>query len=162
MTILTKEEWREVAHAYCHTSEPLTRIAARFGISTVTINDHRKRKGWPPRRPNAVRADDGNLPVRHADLVTRFYGLISLKLEQMEEDMARSSERSPADNERETRALGALIRNFEKVFGLEQETSRDGKQNGDKPEGHAEAEVIRRELAERLVRMRERKLGDTE
>lgn len=162
MTILSKEEWREVEHAYCRTTEPVAKIAARFGVNTATINDHRKRNGWPPRRPKAVRGADGPVAVSHADLMTRFYGLISLKLEQMEEDMARSSERTPADNERETRALGTLIRNFEKVFGLEQETSRDGKQNGDKPEGHAEAEAIRRELAERLVRMRESKSNDTE
>ena len=162
MSILSKAQWLEIEQAYCETSETIRSIAERYGIVPETIQARRRRNGWPPRHPRMARANGGYVPVNKADLVDRFYGLINLKLEQMEEDMARSSERTPADNERETRALGTLIRNFEKVFGLEQESGNDGKQSDSKPEGSAEAEALRRELAERLVRLRETKAIDGE
>lgn len=77
--------------------------------------------------------------------------------------MARSTERTPADHERETRALGTLIRNFEKVFGLEQEGgSQNDKRSPNATETQAEAEAIRRELAERLVRIRKAERRDGE
>jgi len=162
MSILSKEQWLEIKHAYCETSETISAIAERYGVCSGTIQAHRRRHEWPPRHPRMARANGGTVPVNKADLVDRFYSLINLKLEQMEEDMARSSERTPADNERETRALGTLIRNFEKVFGLEQESGKDGKQSDSRPDGNAEAEAMRRELAERLVRLRETKTGDSE
>lgn len=70
--------------------------------------------------------------------------------------MANRDDRTPADNERDTRALGTLIRNFEKVFGLERgQGNDDDTATGRGARGHdeqAEAEAIRRELAERLDR----------
>lgn len=97
------------------------------------------------------------------ELIQRFYNLINIKLGQMEEDMVRPKDRTPADNERDARALGTLIRNFEKVFGLEQgevgdgaNARRRGKRERDE---QAEAEALRRELAERLVRIRNANRG---
>jgi uncharacterized protein YjcR len=173
MVTLSDAQWQQVEQAYLHSDEPLVRIAERFAVAPATINRRRDKMGWTPRRPSSPAAT-GGLGVRSgdavanraevkADLVDRFYRLMKLKLEQLEEDMARSSERTPVDNERETRALGTLIRNFEKVFGLEQENGKDDdKQAADRRESHAEAEAIRRELAQRLVRLRDREQSDRE
>ena len=106
----------------------------------------RSRTGSEPR-------DEGAGP---GSLLQHFYNLIKLKLGHMEEDMANRDDRTPADNERDTRALGTLIRNFEKVFGLERgQGNDDDTATGRGARGHdeqAEAEAIRRELAERLDR----------
>ena len=152
MTTLSNAEWRIVENAYVSGAETIGALAKRFKVASSTIYRRRDRHRWA--QPRTAAEPEG---FDKAALVKRFYRLINLKLEQMEEDMARSSERTPADSERETRALGTLIRNFEKVFGLEQEGGKDDGKQGrvDGPEPRAEAEAIRRELAQRLVRLRE-------
>lgn len=158
MTVLSDDDWREVEHAYLNTKETVASIAERFDITMATLNNRRIAQDWMPRRPKAIKIHDGSVPEKtalKASVVARFYRLIHLKLEHMEADMARSSERTPADNERETRALGSLIRNFDKVFGLDQDGGGENdKQNRNGTESNTEAEALRRELAERLVRIR--------
>ena len=67
-----------------------------------------------------------------------------------------------ADHERETRALGQLIRNFEKVSGLEAGQQDDARtkqreQSDDETEAAAiDPERLRNELAERILRLREK------
>ena len=91
-------------------------------------------------------------------LISRFYHLIDRKLEQMEHSMNSDEELSAMDQERETRALGNLIRNFEKVFGMEEEVrSRNASDGAKNDECDQDAEAIRRELAERLSRLRDGK-----
>ena len=70
-----------------------------------------------------------------------------------------------ADHERETRALGQLIRNFEKVTGLEAE--QDGSKNKNRTKSGNETEIaeldperLRNELAERILRLREKREPD--
>lgn len=166
MTLLSNDDWHRVEDAYLNSAETVAAIAARFQITVATLNNRRIAKGWRARRPRARKIHDGDAAEKaeiKASLVARFYRLISLKLEQMEADMARSTERTPADHERETRALGTLIRNFEKVFGLEQEGgSQNDKRSPNATESQAEAEAIRRELAERLVRIRKAERRDGE
>lgn len=157
MTRLTDAQWELVESAYRSGRERVSTIAKRFNVNRTTITTRAKKFGWPTREEAYGSMGD------KAGVVLRFYHLIDLKLEQMEEDMARSKERSPADNDRETRALGTLIRNFEKVYGLERELGKDdGKQGAAGPESSAETDAIRRELAERLVRLRETEQGDEE
>ena len=70
---------------------------------------------------------------------------------------------SIADHERETRAIGQLIRNFEKVSGLEpaEEVGRDSaavrKHSRQMEDDTGDAERLRLELAERILRLRELK-----
>ena len=157
MTVLSDGQWRLLENAYSNTTEPIAVIAERFGVSASTVNNRRAKYGWPPRRAGAIKESPhvaADVMSDQAAVVARFYRLINLKLEHLEEDMARSNERTPADNERETRALGTLIRNYEKVAGLEQQRGDGDERNDNGPERQAEAEAIRRELAERLVRLR--------
>jgi hypothetical protein len=172
MATLSNGDWRRVRAAYVEGRETIEAIASRFGVSASAISRRRKFEGWPPRRnampaqaeciasaqaqPDGIEPHDGE--TAPGDLIQRFYNLIKLKLGHMEEDMANREDRTPADNERDTRALGTLIRNFEKVFGLERgQGNDDDTATGRGARGHdeqAEAEAIRRELAERLVRLR--------
>lgn len=176
MTTLSDGDWRRVEKAYRDNTETVDAIAQRFGVAASTIRRRRKLENWPPRaaaqgyprddqstpasstQPAQVRQREAMVATGRGDVIPRFYHLIEIKLEQMEVDMARREDRTPADNERDTRALGTLIRNFEKVFGLEREQVSDGETTraGGKRERdeQAEAEALRRELAERLVRLR--------
>lgn len=163
MTVLTDAQWRLVEDAYRTTTEPIAVIAKRYSISAGAVSHRRTKFGWPPRRAGAIKKQAKPVPKRLSDkaaIVARIYRLINLKLEQLEKDMSRPGERTPADHERETRALGTLVRNYERVSGLEREGNHDGKQDGEEPERRAEAEAIRRELAEQIVRLRQTEPGD--
>lgn len=181
MATLTDEEWARIEQAYRHGTATVAAIAAEFKTTRETIQKRRKLMGWPARseirRPKAGSCETGSPaqadkwqrqpapairmplaalgPVDKKELLLRFYRLLALKMAHMEADMARPDDRTPAENERETRALGALIRNFDKAFGLEQEQrANDDRESAGEIDGRTEAEAIRRELAERLVRLR--------
>ncbi len=150
MTTLGDEEWRLIRLAYFGGNETLDQIAQRFGVTRQLIVYHGRREGWPP-HAKARAGFSGPQAV-----IERFYRLIDRKLEQMEVTMASDEVRSPADNERETRAIGTLIRNFERVFGLDQGTDYgDGREElrGGELDPDRDAEAIRRELAARLERL---------
>jgi hypothetical protein len=96
----------------------------------------------------------GALPIPKARkaLIGRLYRAISLKLEHMETRMASGDPRSAQDEERESRALSTLINNFEKVTEAVAELDKDG--SGRRRAGAgADAERMRREIAERLERL---------
>lgn len=106
-------------------------------------------------RPHSAKEGSaGGLPGRQqqAALIARLYRAISLKLEQMETRMANGEDRSAQDEERESRALGTMIANFEKVtevvsgFDRAAEPAARGTQQAD-------AERMRREIATRLERL---------
>lgn len=96
-----------------------------------------------------------------AALIARLYRAIYRKLEHLETSMETTDPPSAADNDRETRAIGTLIRNVEKVAELETDLTRADAVNaaGGKPAslyGGEDADARRRELAERILKVRER------
>jgi hypothetical protein len=112
------------------------------------------------RRPAKARAPSepesesvGTLPTRRARraLIGRLYRAISLKLEHMEMRMASGEARSAQDEERESRALASLISNFEKVTEAVAELDQD--RQSTRAGAGADAERMRREIAERLERL---------
>ncbi|MFN3744479.1 MAG: hypothetical protein ACK4TL_07220 [Hyphomicrobiaceae bacterium] len=128
------------------------------------------RKGPRPRAaqsaPEGRRRETGatSLKARQA-LVRRLYKAIDTKLKQMERRMAHdmatnegSSDRTAADHERDTRAIGALIANLSRVTEIEADLERlpesasPTDQHGDRQLAD-EAERFRREVAERLARL---------
>jgi hypothetical protein len=87
-------------------------------------------------------------------VIARLYRASSLKLEHMEARMASGESRSAQDEERESRALGAMIRNFEKVTEVVADLDRsEGGRPKDAAAVSADAERMRREIAERLGRL---------
>ena len=160
------DTWAAVRRAYADVALPLAEIAARHGLTPLAIGARASREGWPgreerrrkaggsARRSKAKKAKDV-LPTRGPQraLIGRLYRAISLKLEHMEERMASGDSRSAQDEERESRALATLISNFEKVTeavaGLD--TDRDAARAPGT--AGADAERMRREIAERLERL---------
>jgi hypothetical protein len=105
-----------------------------------------------PRNRTTARS---RLPTRDArkSIVGRLYRAISLKLEHMEKRMASGEPRSAQDEERESRALATLINNFEKVTEAVAELDKDGNAGRAAARDGADAERMRREIAERLERL---------
>jgi len=163
----SEKTWAEVKRLYCETDETVEKIAARHGLSPAAIFKRRAAEGWPPRRPRRakpagarrfVKASGGG-PARGARgaLEERLYQVMIRKLEKLEQRMNAGDVLSPADNEREMREIGAMIRNFEKV----KEVGNGEKGAGSVRESSsslaaAHAERMRQEIAERLERLHER------
>lgn len=107
-------------------------------------------------------------PAARRRLLERLVTAISMKLEQLERrlanDLARPDDGTATDHERETRAIGALIDNLDKLRELEAGYAKPTGQSG--PAAAAandladEAERCRRELAERLSRLVDAAAGE--
>jgi hypothetical protein len=109
----------------------------------------------PPAIPRRLLAT----PAARRRLLERLVAAISMKLEQLERrmsiDLAKGEDTSATDHERETRAIGALIDNLEKIRELESGLAQNiGKSGSAATTDLAdEADRCRRELAERLSRL---------
>jgi hypothetical protein len=158
--------WAAVRRAYADTSIPLSEIAERFGLVPMRIGAKAKQERWPGREARLAKGRETAkpkdtkkrtrpqaLPTRGAQkaLIGRLYRAISLKLEHMENRMASGKARSAQDEERESRALATLISNFEKVTEAVAELDNEG--DARSAGAGADAERMRREIAERLERL---------
>jgi transposase-like protein len=97
-------------------------------------------------------------PAARRRLLERLVAAISMKLEQLERrmsiDLAKGEDLTATDHERETRAIGALIDNLEKIRELEAGLAPNvGKSGSATTDLADEADRCRRELAERLSRL---------
>ncbi|MEL7303084.1 MAG: hypothetical protein AAGJ53_05270 [Pseudomonadota bacterium] len=126
----------------------------------------------PPAKPTPTRTTAPTKPTRpattiptvkpaDAPLAKRLLAAIDLQLKELESRMAMSEDLTSADYERETRALGGLIRNYEKIIGLDAANDNRARKAGDhdaRPTdaSGADADSVRRDVAARLVRLRAR------
>ena len=174
------DTWARLREAYETASEPLKAIAALYGISVQRLVAKARADGWTgrgsgtarrgPKSKRAIPATETSrprpaharhktkksaLPTRRTQraLIGRLFRAISLKLEHMEKRMASGEARSAQDEERESRALATLINNFEKV--TEAVAELDTQREAPRAAGTAgaDAERMRREIAERLERL---------
>ncbi len=159
------ETWAAVRQAYEQSVISITEIGTAYGLTRQRVAARAKKEGWvrggAPAQPQEALPQPAKelaralLPTRRAQraLIARLYCAISLKLEHMEKRMASGKARSAQDEERESRALATLINNFEKVteavaeLGKDRDTQRTGRR------ASADAERMRREIAERLERL---------
>jgi hypothetical protein len=144
----------------------LSTIAARHGLTVAQITALGRKHDWPARGRARSKSVVRKRPSKSASLaerrriVRRLYAAIITKLAQLEDRMSSPETPTPADAERETRALASLIRSVERVHELETDLTRGAKLAGN-PAGpdaagpNADAERKRRELAERIRRLGE-------
>jgi|RhiMetdeSRZDD1v2_1073273.scaffolds.fasta_scaffold193491_2 hypothetical protein len=165
MPALTRQQWDEVRRAYIENSETVKAIAQRFGISKASIQLRAKLEGWPPRGrsiahvPTDMSLWAATVKVRRS-LIHRLYQALDTKLKLMElrmqknvEGLGKGEDLPAADHERDTRAIGTLIRSLDKVTEIAADLDRtaDGRpKSADAAELFAEADRFRRDLAERL------------
>lgn len=103
-----------------------------------------------------------------AALLQRLYNAIDLKLNQLEKHMTSSNDVSSADHERDTRALTSLVRSFERVTEFDPDRANrtaaaTGPAAADPAASSpvlataADAERLRRDIAQRLERILEKR-----
>jgi len=156
-----RADWARLRKLYEESALPVAKLAGRFGVGESTIRRRVAAEGWVRGRAAEVRRE-------HGGMVGRLLATIDRKLAQLEARMEKNDDVSIGDHERETRAIGQLIRNFEKVTGLEgaeafgaTEPTRRGKESdGGTNGGDGDAERLRLELAERILRLRGAKRTD--
>lgn len=160
------ETWAEVKRLYVESDETIQSIAEKCGVCLSTLFRRRAREGWPrrwQRRGRAVGATGplavSSDPARTARLTLekRLYQVMILKLEKLEQRMNSGQAVTPADNEREAREIGTMIRGFEKVKEV---GAGDG--NSESVGIHpglgiaADTGRMRQEIADRLERLHQR------
>lgn len=121
---------------------------ARAAIAGAGRKRERKRKRAKSRKIK---------PLDRAELIGRLYAAIEQNLQDLEQRMNDDTTPCAADGERDARTLSTAIRNLEKVTELEAGVQRDAdganrKRGGKLPDD--EADRIRLELAERVLRIR--------
>lgn len=159
--------WAEIRQAYCESDEIVREIAARFQVCLRTVHKHAAAEGWPRRserrgRPVGVTgplAAGGGDPAWKArvTLEKRLYQVMIRKLAKLEERTESGQAVSPADNEREMREFGTMIRGFEKVKEIGAGDGNSGESGIRSPLGAAvDTERMRQEIADRLERLHRR------
>lgn len=169
----------ELRRLWLETYEKPSAIAARFGLAHQTVVLAARRGGWGPRplieavaprsrngagrTPASKRKDKDpgrrrpvpKPPGGGRDLVARLYGAVDMKLKAIEERMMSDEPSTPADTERDVRALGTLIRNIEKLHEFDDQLTRGrpGQGGASGPTTAADAERRRHELAQRIERL---------
>ncbi|MEW5963382.1 MAG: hypothetical protein AB1749_07440 [Pseudomonadota bacterium] len=129
------------------------------------------RRASAPARAGKRRTSDGRVAKRtvgrtsddlpeggnvRAAVVNRLYRAIDTKLKRLESRMQSGKTLTAADSERETRELGTMVRSFEKVTELAADLDRSRQPAAASRRGDlsaADAERMRREIAERLERL---------
>lgn len=169
------ETWAEVERAYVHSDETITSITQRLGVPASTLQRHAAKFGWPRRKGRAFQTPQesgvvtvGSVQAARNDVARRLYRRMSQKLTNMEQDTT-SSGPDPAAADPDDRMLTALIRQFEKLTGLDglsdrergtgkgrerQPSSRDKSGAREQQQAPAlDAERLRQEIVERLERL---------
>jgi hypothetical protein len=119
------------------------------GLRKAKIAASAKKPTVKPKRPKQP-------PPKHQGMIDRLYRVIDSNLSQLEDIMKNQSDPSIADNEKETRTIGTVIGNIEKLKGLEDDAGKSNSRankSSAPTDTAAETERLGRELAERLVRL---------
>ncbi|HXF53000.1 MAG TPA: helix-turn-helix domain-containing protein [Hyphomicrobiaceae bacterium] len=154
-----------VRRAYVEGDETVIDISQRFGVSEHTIWRWRRAYGWPARghRGRRLRRKPARASMR-AYLIARLYRALLKNLDLLEKSMTED-EGAPRGDERSTRALGAIARTLEKLNDVEPGTDPAAVAPATAPKSRPrsaaapeleEAERLRLELAERILKLRER------
>jgi len=148
--------------AYAAGRETLDEIAERLGLSARTIRYWRRKYGWPPRLPArsglSLRASRRPLETEAKQhIVARLWRAIDSALTRLERAMTTGDPLTPADVERETRAIGALVRNLGKIAELEADVGKRATRGGADAAvaSSDDPERLRTALAARLGRLRD-------
>jgi hypothetical protein len=133
-------------------------------VTTPVAVPARPRKTTSRTAPKAVAAAPVRTKSSHGALTRRLRATVALKLEKLEMDIQTSGRLSPADHERHSRALGTLAKAMEIVDDTDRVDTGNasdrrpasGKPVADLETASNDADELRRELAARIKRLRER------
>jgi hypothetical protein len=143
-------------------------IVAHLGINPSTLLRWAAKHGWQRptqatrvpgrRRPASAKA----LKAGRMELVQRLYDVIDRNLTLLESRMSDLDPADPAQPDRDTRALGTLVRSVEKLKELEpgHDSTADAPKSGRAPATAEEEDQLRMRIVERVLKLRERRGPD--
>lgn len=164
-TLKPPADWAEIAKDYLRGDLTIDELCARHAITTCSLYRQIKKEGWPLRRPPVTQDSHalGPRPARGSKSTNRralFFRLcraLDQKIAEFEQSRPPPEALTPADKEREARTLHAMIRMFEKLSAMNPavpgKTGRSGTEANTKGRLN-DADELRRQLAERLDRLR--------
>lgn len=153
-------DWDALKRAYEQHTGPLEQLAEANNIKLTTLQGYASKFKWA--RPAGVMTTAGGIAAIRSDIVLRLFAAVSRKLSQLEASMETTDPLSTADHERQSRTIGSLATNLEKVDDLSRADAGTGGQSAaGKPAVAPETagndeDKLRRELAARIERLRER------
>ena len=151
-------DWEAVREAYVNHSTPVRDICSAHGIFSQALYRRAEKEGWPRRREPR---DDAEAR-KTWKLLTRLRRLAKGQIDEIEARRAGNSDvSSPADAERDARALTALAKLIEHIAAIEAKhrVKRHGAQDGTDREQHADRARRRAALADQLIAMLEQERG---
>ena len=159
-------DWLAIAHDYRRGDVTVQEVCDRHGISKTTLYRQAKARGWPMRQaaidPETEAGEERGGDARRLITIRRLYKVLDQKMTNIEaraHSDAEPSRGSPAESERDARTLSSLVRVFEKLTELEdrvlaQADSQDANDDPIMIRSMSDAERLRRDLAQRLARLR--------
>jgi transposase-like protein len=154
-------DWVAIRRMYEDGEKTIAAIAAEHGITPSAIQRRRAVEGWLKRSDKITkrRNSESGDSDRKA-LIARLLKVVDRNLKLMEIQMESSEPGTAADRERETRAIGTLTRTIEKLTELQSEAdvarSASRHSSGAISVDDSEADRLRLEIAERILRIGER------
>jgi len=170
MPTKARPNWAAVKREYLESDLTLRQIAAKHGITTTSILNRREAGDWPKRsetRVHGARFGQNVAPPAaptKVELAERLMKTIDRKLKQMEKRMTKGdgSDASPAESERDARALANLTRALDQASEMiagERGSEGAGGLETTNDDKAGDALRLRRELAERIARLGKRTDG---
>jgi hypothetical protein len=165
-------DWPAIRRQYEGSSLSMAEIARRSSVSVSSVRRRRDAEGWtrqagllpepPGARGKARRQTGGAARARPTkrQLIRRLLEMVDRNLKLLELRMTSEDPGTASDRERDTRTIGTLTRTLGKITELQSDLKPAG---GAKPKSSAgaaiddgEADRLRLEIAERILRLRER------
>jgi hypothetical protein len=144
-------------------------IGARLVVHRSTLLKWAAKEGWRRsaqaaevrgrRRPTTAKA----LKAGRMELVQRLYDVIDCNLSLLESRMSDHDPTDPAQPDRDTRALGTLVRSLEKLKDIEpghDSSATTAPKAGRAPTTPEEEDQLRMRIVERILKLRERRGPD--
>ena len=175
--------WAKAKRLYANPDHKVADIAKLVGLAPIQLSLEAKKRGWPmrtqPKPKPGHRLEAGSArplatswksrcgrspvagkrsikwqnknPLKPLELVQRVYATIEGELTKLEQQEGTSSQ----DRERGSRALSQIVNSLEKATDMQQVLAAKTAKGGSKKdkEALADAEDLRRQIAERLERL---------
>lgn len=162
-TVRRRPDWAAIRLLYESGAMAVGEIAALHGVSRSSIGRRCRAEGWAGRRQSVAgpksmaRALAGSRPRPDLNLIGRLIDAVDRNLKLMEMRMETEEPGTAADRERDTRAIGVLTRTLGKITELQSDAETNApKSSQGSAAAEEDAERLRLEVAERILRLRER------
>ena len=160
-----------VRRLYIDGNDTIAEIAARFGVGRSTISRWVRLDGWPRRstQPGGQRRAGKSPEAQHVKQMAespeqRLRRLFELYLIKLEDRMTSKDPDAEPVGDRDARAMGGFTRAIEKIKEIEPghgHADRGAPQSGSaRRSDAAEEDRLRREIVDRLLKLRERKRAE--